>query len=82
MFYLSCVLFLILRSELKYYHKSPICFLCWANFLNKKPIVFEKYLKVIIITAKIFSVIITITLHVFEKKNMITITFDYFENCI
>ena len=26
--------------------------------------------------------IITITLHVLEKKNMITITFDYFENCI
>ena len=39
-------------------------------------------MKVIIITAKIFSVIITITLHVFEKKNMITVTFDYCENCI
>ena len=28
----------------------------------------KKYLKVIIIAAKIFSVIITITSHVFEKK--------------
>ena len=38
-------------------------------FLSKQPNVFEKYLKVIIITAKMFSVIITITLHVFEKKH-------------
>ena len=38
-------------------------------FFSKKTNVFKKYLKVIIITAKIFSVMITITLHVFEPNH-------------
>ena len=38
-------------------------------FCSKLPNVFKKYLKVIIITAKNFSVMITITLHVFEPNH-------------
>ena len=43
----------------------------------------QMYLKVIIITARIFSVIIIFTLHVmYLSHTMITITYGYFENCI